>query len=105
MKHPFTRYPTMKALPKNSQPRHMECSCEVMLEVISSSTNGDRHCAKSSMPAALGCKASGISSGCICTGHHIMGCLPDRPIKLVSPYSFKKQSAIQSRIFTLSRPL
>lgn len=35
---------------------------------MSSSTSGDRHCAKSSIPAALGCSASGISSGCICAG-------------------------------------
>ena len=40
---------------------------------------GDRHCAKSSVPAALGCSASGTSSGRICTlhAHSYRGALAD----------------------------
>jgi hypothetical protein len=45
-----------------------KCRLEEFWSVLSmsSSTRGKRHFANSSMPAALGCSASGMSSGCIC---------------------------------------
>ena len=55
------------------------------------------------MPAALGCKASGISAGWICTCHHVtVSCMLDSPSKTPCPFPTISKSMLCKGLFHLT---